>query len=275
MAVAISSMWDFCRATRDDDASVTYARSLGLPVDDELLKTCDDKLPRDHQERKIHCLLGTLKCQGRAYCTTVAGGDGKEKDHVIRCGSCKKKTSARNTVVNLVVKGPTLDTDARSFFCTSGSDGRSQTRLTIGKALGIVYAWMNGLSGKQSAALLDISEQTLVDWRNYIREASQAELEKAPPMGSEDEEVQADESYLRGKRKKSKNRRARPLKGDKVACARENYGNAVKGPWVFGVVHKRADGRLDLRVPRAAAQPQDASTDYRASHRAEVDDHYR
>jgi len=39
--------------------------------------------------------------------------------------------------------------------------------------------------------------QTLVDWRNYIREILVPVMESAPQMGGQNEVVQIDESYFR------------------------------------------------------------------------------
>uniref|UniRef100_A0A915KD35 ISXO2-like transposase domain-containing protein n=1 Tax=Romanomermis culicivorax TaxID=13658 RepID=A0A915KD35_ROMCU len=64
-------------------------------------------------------------------------------------------------------------------------------------------------------------------------------------MGGPGEIVQIDESLMRGRRKYN---RGRLLQGNRVPPARQNYGNRVVGPWVFGLIHKRADGTQDLRM---------------------------
>ncbi|XP_077497423.1 uncharacterized protein LOC144108024 [Amblyomma americanum] len=82
------------------------------------------------------------------------------------------------------------------------------------------------------------------DWRNYIREVLEQELQARPPMGGVGQEVQIDETLLRGKRKAN---RGRLLTGDAVPPRhRNNYGGvADKGPWVFGMVWSQT-GELRL-----------------------------
>ncbi|CAG0897117.1 unnamed protein product [Darwinula stevensoni] len=74
--------------------------------------------------------------------------------------------------------------------------------------------------------------ETLVDWRNFIREILAAALDAAPPMGGPGEVVQIDESCFRGRRK---NNKGCLMAGNNFPPARMNYGNRVTGPWVFGM----------------------------------------
>jgi hypothetical protein len=60
-----------------------------------------------------------------------------------------------------------------------------------------------------------------------------------PRIGGADEIVQIDESYMRGRRK---NNVGRVMQGNAVPLARANYGRAVVGPWVVGMVWKPRDG---------------------------------
>jgi hypothetical protein len=57
--------------------------------------------------------------------------------------------------------------------------------------------------------------------------------------------LQIHESLMRGRRKNNIGRR---LAGDATPGARQNYGNKVVGPWVFGMVWKRADGVQEIRM---------------------------
>ncbi|CAG0892221.1 unnamed protein product [Darwinula stevensoni] len=47
-------------------------------------------------------------------------------------------------------------------------------------------------------------EETLVEWRNFIRELLYRKLESAPPMGGPGQIVEIDESCFRGRRKNNK-----------------------------------------------------------------------
>ena len=80
------------------------------------------------------------------------------------------------------------------------------------------------------------SDNTFVDWRNYMREVCVRALNEAPPMAGPGHIVQVDESLMRGRRK---NNRGRLLGGNQAPAPRVNYGNRVVGLWVFGLVWKR------------------------------------
>ena len=54
-----------------------------------------------------------------------------------------------------------------------------------------------------------------------------------------------DESLLRGRRKYN---RGRLLRGNRLPRARVNYGRAITGPWIFGMVIRTPDGNQDLRL---------------------------
>ena len=54
-----------------------------------------------------------------------------------------------------------------------------------------------------------------------------------------------DESLLRGRRKYN---RGRLLWRNRFPLARRNYGRAIVGPWIFGMVLRRDDGTHDLRM---------------------------
>lgn len=38
------------------------------------------------------------------------------------------------------------------------------------------------------------------------------------------------------------------LQGNRVPSSRQNYRNSIVGPWVFGLVWLRPDGKKDLRM---------------------------
>jgi hypothetical protein len=56
----------------------------------------------------------------------------------------------------------------------------------------------------------------------------------------------------------------RRLAGDATPGARQNYGNKVVGPWVFGMVWKRADGVQEIRMFKRRG---DAAAHNSTSHR--------
>ena len=94
--------------------------------------------------------------------------------------------------------------------------------------------------------MIGVCNELLVDWRNYFREICLNALndQTLSQMGGANQIVQIDESLMKGRRKYN---RGRLLQGNSVPTARQNYGNAVVGPWVFGLVWVRPDGKKDLR----------------------------
>ena len=142
--------------------------------------------------------------------------------------------------------------------------GRSNTKLSPSKVLQIVWHWICGHTGEQTARLTGIQPNTVGDWFNFCREVCQIAnrrswdvhklgdgLGRIFPEEMPMIVIQADESLLRGKRKYN---RGRMLLGDggipveDRAAAREiaqeldivlprrgNYNNRVQGPWIVGL----------------------------------------
>ena len=78
-----------------------------------------------------------------------------------------------------------------------------------------------------------------------MREVCLRALNTAPQMGGLGSICMIDESLLRGRRKYN---RGRLLRGNRLPLARQNYGRAIAGPWIFGMVLRRDDGAQDLRM---------------------------
>ena len=138
-----------------------------------------------------------------------------------------------------------------SFFAHIDSLGRNQTKLPIKIALMIMFLWVKDIlltkTRRLLGSLIGNCDEVLVDWRNYCREACLNSLREPnlPKMGGTNQIVQIDESLMRGRRKYN---RGRMLQGNRVPPSRQNYGRTVVGPWVFGLVWVRPDGKKDLRM---------------------------
>ena len=106
--------------------------------------------------------------------------------HVLRCTNkqCKTTRSIRN------------DT-----FFTYQESVREQgnCKLTVNKILEIVWQWCANVKINICSEQLDVSEPTLVDWYNHLREVCLFKFENAEKMGGTWKVVQIDESYFNGK----------------------------------------------------------------------------
>src|SRR5277367_5502289 len=63
-------------------------------------------------------------------------------------------------------------------------------------------------------------------------------------MGGVGSVIQIDECYMRGRRK---NNVGRLQRGNRVPPACSNYGRAIVGPWVFGMIWYRGNGKKEVR----------------------------
>lgn len=177
----------------------------------------------------------------------------RKNKQVIRCNKCKRKRTVKNSIQDDGEIGGKNQTRA-TFFSQPDQLGTSHTKLQIRIAILIIYCWAKDLPLKHTKDLMGnlIADrnETFVDWRNYMREVCLKALRdpNLPKMGGPGQVIQIDESLMRGKRKYN---RGRLLHGNWVPPARRNYGNAVVGPWVFGMVWVRPDGKKELRMSHA------------------------
>lgn len=114
---------------------------------------------------------------------------------MLRCYPCKKMLSIRTG----------------SFL--------KRSKLTLGQSLLFIYFWSLKIPPGAIAAMLRISEQTVVDWSNLIREVCSAKHlgESNPSLGGPDCVVQIDESV--------------------IYKPKYHRGHALVGPakWIFGL----------------------------------------
>jgi len=79
-----------------------------------------------------------------------------------------------------------------SFFCNSN--------LSLGDVLQIIYCWSVGMSMSTTSTILDISQTTIVDWYNLLREECSSKLlrlQQAEKMlGGAGQVVEIDESLM-------------------------------------------------------------------------------
>lgn len=210
------------------------------------------------------CALGKLGCNGIPRPGTQRNSRRNQTYQGFRCTGCSRFRAAKNALIDGEIRGARNSGEFRSFFATANEAGKSQTKMSIQKALVILHCWARDLSLKQTREMIDtygffaiisyfqkifafqdVEDHTLVDWRNFIREVCLRALQNAPAMGGLGTICAIDESLLRGRRKYN---RGRLLRGNRMPLARHNYGRIVAGPWIFGMVIRRDDGMQDLRM---------------------------
>ena len=106
--------------------------------------------------------------------------------HVLRCTN--KKCSTTRSIRN--------DT---FFSYKENTRDQGNSKLTKSKIMEIVWQWCAKVKINVCSEQIGISEQTLVDWYNHLREVCMFKFEHAEPMGGTWKVVQIDESYFNGK----------------------------------------------------------------------------
>lgn len=206
---------EIARLVDDNGAATEWARNHGLISN-----------PVGHQ-----CTL-TPACTGTLYSTNVRGRPN------IRCGKCKKYRSVANA--------PALFGGANahhSWLTTVDAHGRPQMKLSIGLRIALLWLWASKIFHGQVRRFvgdrLGVNNDTISAWYSYIRAILLQWAVNEPQVGGPGEIVQIDESFMRGRRK---NNVGRVMRGNAVPPARMNYGRAVVGPWVVGIVWKPRNG---------------------------------
>lgn len=235
------NLYEFCQLTATEELAISFAKQNGLILSDQHLQQ------QQQQQQQQQCLMGTRGCTGTISAGTKTDARRRKAYDGFRCSKCRKFRSSKNAIVNGEIHGADQH-ELRTFFATISADLRSHTKLPIQSSLAIMYCWSKDLSVLQTKNLLGgivTQSNTLVDWRNYLREVCQREFAEAQPMGGPGQIIQIDESLMRGRRKYN---RGRLLRGNAAPPARQNYGNRVVGPWIFGMVWKRPDGTQEIRM---------------------------
>uniref|UniRef100_A0A915ID38 ISXO2-like transposase domain-containing protein n=1 Tax=Romanomermis culicivorax TaxID=13658 RepID=A0A915ID38_ROMCU len=140
---------------------------------------------------------------------------------------------------------------------------RLSVKLSTNKVLMINLLWAKKIGMKQCNEMLGDfigmrNDHALTAWHHYICELLLDAMNQAPLMGGPNEIVEIDESFFAGRRKPAANMHGRMLCGNQVGPARGDNGNGERGPWVFGMVHKRKNNLLDHRF--FVVQRRNAST---------------
>lgn len=223
------NMIEISEICKSEESAIEYAKQKRL-------------LP-EHNGARFQCTF-TADCQGEIYETTVA--DNRRNNETVRpiyrCNKCKKKRSQRGGTQVVGGQG------TKTWFASIDRTGRPNSNLSIRVIMLLLWCFAKGINLKMTVnilfPLIGRTNNTVIDWFNYIREIFRSRLDEAPAMGGPGEIVQIDESFMRGRRKYN---RGRMLQGNRVPPARQNYGNQVVGPWIFGLVWKRPDGKAEKR----------------------------
>ena len=220
-------------ATEED--AVIFARDRGL---------ISSAATNVRDVRAVHpvCFLGTAGCLGTPYDTTRM--DRGKTRQIIRCRGCKRSRVAGNKVIQ---QGSALA--AREAREPTSAPVLLRFQGKVGLALEVIYLWSHKQSVSQVLAMVgqDPKRTTVERIFHHLRDLCREALHAAPPMGGPGYSVVSIvEALMRGKRKANKGRQ---LLGDRIRGARQrNHGNAVDGPWVFGLACRTPDGLLELRM---------------------------
>ena len=185
------------------------------------------------------CFLGTAGCLGTPYDTTRV--DRGRVRNVIRCRRCKRGRAPGNVIQQGVICARTEVAQETPLLL--------RVNCKVAVLLEVVYHWSFKLTVSQVVALVggDLKRDTTERIFHQLQALCLRALRAAPPMGGPGcSVVSIDEALMRGKRKYH---RGRMLLGDRVRGARgRNHGQAVDGPWVFGMACRTAEGLLELRM---------------------------
>jgi len=216
-----SLMLDVCR---DDATSRLFCIREGLIG--HLGDICQrQNFANNSNSTRPMCML-TINCSGRLK---IVGR--KSRGHtrqVYRCGTCKKERSLMTPTSVLMGHAP--NPQQGSFFIMLDSLNRNQTKMPLHISLQILYYFAKDIPSHKIKELIndELGQKTyttLTTWLSYIRECLGNALNTSGPMGGTGVTVQIDESFLRGRGKK--NDVGDMLGGNKVASARQNYGQQV------------------------------------------------
>lgn len=183
-------VYEFCNLTATEELATAFVRERRLLLSDQAL------------QQQQQCLLSTAGCNGTVHAATKRM---RGKDYEgFRCTQCRKFRSAKNAIVQGEVRAATQANELQSFFATLAADGKSHTKISIKAALAVIYFWAKGILVVQTKAMVhrelgSKSNNTVIDWHNYIREVCERTLNEAPLMGGPGEIIQIDESLMRGR----------------------------------------------------------------------------
>jgi transposase-like protein len=140
----------------------------------EIVALASDQLASIEFLRDKQVLKGNIRCtQCREPCSMVRD-QSRTDGYFMNCYACKKKQSVR----------------AGSFL--------TKSKLSIKQLLLLIYLWVMKMPVKQTSVMLGLSQNTVVDWNNMIREICSAKFvrETNPQLGGPGKIVQIDESVI-------------------------------------------------------------------------------
>ena len=272
--MADPDMLEFLREVETEEDALEFCKRLGLIPAPLPPPRHDPRRPdRNLNEfwgvcRELQFNPRKLHCEGRVSTLIRHFPNGPKPQY--RCGLCRKQLSQLHGMrpVNRAAHHGT-------WFAMMDASGKPNTKISKRAVLWIIYAMSVGLSITDTVYLMrhsiPLNRNTVLDWRNYVRELFQDSLQRAAPMGGPGDVVEIDESLFRGKRKYN---RGRMLLGDQGAGGaavggaggavggaiggaagggRRNYGRRIEGPWVFGLLLRRTGELRLFRVERRDA----------------------
>lgn len=101
------------------------------------------------------CALGTQVYNGTVNPGNEHRGESNKTYEGFSCNKCKRFRSTKNALIAGEVRASRNSGEFRSFFVSVSAGGKSHTKLSIQKALVIIYCWVSDMSLKQTRKMLD------------------------------------------------------------------------------------------------------------------------
>lgn len=149
MALRDPGMLEFARFINTEESATEFAREHGLLLAGQVIG--GGGFPGNGQ----NCALGTRGCTGIVNPGTRTCTARNKTYQGFRCSKCQRFRGGKNVLINGEIRGPRNSGEFRSFFATADDAGKSHTKMSIQKALVIVYCWSRNMSLTQTKQMLD------------------------------------------------------------------------------------------------------------------------
>ncbi|XP_037068292.1 uncharacterized protein LOC119089618 [Pollicipes pollicipes] len=221
-------LFDMCTYLATEEDALQFCRAHGLIPAPRLA-------PKDRRMNEYWGVCGELsfnpakpKCHGSVTTTWRTYANGPKPQY--RCVRCKKQTSQQR-LLRQVRSGAAGG--GGTFFASVDAAGRPNVKVSKASVLWILYCMMKKLTIAATLSgaahrFSDLSDMAVVEWRSYVRELFEIELDLAPTMGGPAESVRIDLMPYVGQPKHPVAKKARRSLDD------------FAGPWLLGLRCQRS-----------------------------------